>query len=324
MRGRLPLVAALVCVVLWSTTYAVTVAVLHHTSPAVLSVTRFGLASVVLVPIALRRPGFVGSLRSPWTILLALTGVALYYAFSNIGLGITSAGTGALSAAMTPVITAVFAVLLLRERMPPRTIAGLVLATAGVIVVGGAELRFDLGLVLCLAGLCAYALYIVLLRRRLPRVDAIALGTATTVWGTVLMLPWLGVEIATGTARWPGDVPTIAGIGWEALVVTAPTMVLFSFAAERLPAAISGITIAGIPVLGYAFALLFGEPWRPVTALGGAVAVAGIVLATVTTRSSPATIPAAIPETAVAGSAVAGSAMDGAAVDGAAGFRAGG
>jgi drug/metabolite transporter (DMT)-like permease len=302
VRTRLPLVAALVCVVLWSTTYAVTVAVLHHASPAVLSVGRFALASIALLPFALRRPGFARSLRSPWTLLLALTGVGLYYSFSNIGLGMTSAGTGALSAAMTPVMTAVFAVLVLRERLSARTVAGLVLATAGVIVVGGAGLSIDVGLLLCLAGLVGYALYIVLLRRRPPRVDAIVLGTATTVWGTVLMLPWLAVEAALGITRWPTDVPAIAGIAWEGLIVTAPTMILFNYAAERLPAAISGITIAGIPALGYAIALAFGDPWDPVKALGGAVAVAGIVLATVTVRRRSAA--PVLPETAIAGSAV--------------------
>jgi drug/metabolite transporter (DMT)-like permease len=308
VRARLPLVAALVCVVLWSTTYAVTVAVLHHASPAVLSVGRFALASVALLPFAARRRGFAASLRSPWTILLALTGVALYYVFSNIGLGLTSAGTGALSAAMTPVVTAVFAVLLLQERMPPRTIAGLALATAGVVIVGGAGVSLDVGLLLCLAGLCAYALYIVLLRRRPPRVDAIALGTATTVWGTALMLPWLVLEVATGTVRWPVDGVAIGGIAYEAIIVTAPTMILFNHAAERLPAAISGITIAGIPVLGYAFALAFGEVWDPVKAIGGAVAVAGIVIATASTGRRRGSAHA-VPETAIAGSAVTDAAV---------------
>ena len=45
-----------------------------------------------------------------------------------------------------------------------------------------------------------------------------------------------------------------------ALVVTAPTLVLFNYGAERLPAAISGVATAAIPALGYGFALLTGEP----------------------------------------------------------------
>jgi len=282
VKGRLPLLAALACVVVWSTTYAVSVAVLHSASPAVLSVVRFGVAGAALVPFAIRRPGFRRSLRAPRTILLAVCGIALYYAFTNIGLALTSAGSGALSAAMTPVLTTVFAVALLRERLTVRTVIGIVLTTVGVVIVGGAGLRLDLGLLLCLVGLAAYALYVVLLRRRPPDVDAIVLGTTTTLWGTALMVPWLGIEAALGILRWPADGWTWGGILYEALVVTAPTMVLFSYAAERLPAAISGITIAGIPVLGYLFALAFGEAWDPVKALGGLVALVGIAVATVT------------------------------------------
>ena len=62
VRARLPLIAALACVLVWSTTYAVSVAVLHHASPAVLSVVRFGVAGIALLPFAVRRPGFLRSL----------------------------------------------------------------------------------------------------------------------------------------------------------------------------------------------------------------------------------------------------------------------
>jgi drug/metabolite transporter (DMT)-like permease len=238
----------------------------------------------------------VRSLLDPRTLLLALLGVALYYAFTNIGLAWTSAGSGALSAAMTPVMTTAFAVLLLRERLSARTIAGLVLTTAGVVVVGGAGPSLDSGLVLCLVGLAAYALYVVLLRRRAPDVDAVVLGTTTTIWGTVMMAPWLAVEAGLGILHWPSGPGAWTGILYEGLVVTAPTMVLFSYAAERLPAAISGISIAGIPVLGYVVALLFGEPWDVVKAVGGTVALVGILVAVVPRRPRAEVIPMPEPE----------------------------
>jgi drug/metabolite transporter (DMT)-like permease len=290
-RARLPLIAALACVVVWSTTYAVSVAVLHGASPAVLSVVRFAVAGAALLPFAMRRPGFRRSLLAPRTIVLAVCGIALYYAFTNIGLSWTTAGSGALSAAMTPVMTTAFALLLLRERPSLRTGLGLVLTTAGVVVVGGAGLRLDAGLVLCLVGLAAYALYVVLLRRSTPDVDAVVLGTTTTIWGAVMMAPWLAIEAGAGILHWPSSPVVWGGILYEGLLVTAPTMILFSYAAERLPAAISGISIAGIPVLGYLVALLFGEPWDAVKALGGLVALAGIVVATVPRRTRAAVTP---------------------------------
>jgi drug/metabolite transporter (DMT)-like permease len=288
---RLPLLAVAISIVLWSTAYALSSIVLETSSPAVLSVGRFLIALVVLVPIAWRRPGFARAMRSPRTIVLGLTGVTLYYSLTNIGLLFTTAGTAALAAALLPVLTTVLAVGMLRERPPRRTIIGLALATVGVALVAASGLRFDGGVLLCVIALASYAVYTVLLRRDAGRPDspdAIVLATATALWGTALMVPWLVVEIATGGARMPSGAWGIGGILFLALVVTAPTLVLFNYGAERLPAAISGIATAGIPALGYAFAIVLGEAPDTVKVVGGVIALAGIVVATL---ASPAVEP---------------------------------
>ena len=290
-RRWLPLAAVGVSVVLWSTAYALSGLVLETSSPAVLSVGRFLIALVLLIPLAWRRPGFARALKSPRTVVLGLTGVTLYYSLTNIGLLFTSAGTAALAAALLPVLTTVLAVFMLRERLAVRTVIGLALATIGVALVAASGLRFDLGLLLCVFALAAYSLYTVLLRRdaALPEApDAVVLATATAIWGTALMVPWLIVEIATGGARMPEGVEGIGGILFLGLIVTAPTLVLFNYGAERLPAAISGIATAGIPAFGYAFAVLLGEAPVLVKVIGGAIALIGIVVATL---SSPAIEP---------------------------------
>ena len=294
----LPLAAVAGSVVLWSTAYVTSAVVLETASPAVLSVLRFVIALVVLVPLAVRRPGFVRVLRSRITVALGITGVTLYYSFANVGLFFTTSGTAALANAALPVLTAVFAVVLLRERLPVRTILGLLLATAGVILIAAAGLTVDLGLLLCLVGLASYALYTVLLRRDVDRrtepVEPLGLATGTAVWGTVLMLPWLLVELLAGGASLPAS-----SLGWGSLVflgliVTAPTMVLYNYGAERLPAAVSGIATAGIPALGYAFSVAVGEAVDAVKILGGVVAVAGIVVATLSTPTVEASAPGAL------------------------------
>lgn len=289
----LPFAALALSVVLWSTAYVGSDLVLETGSAAVLSVLRFAIALVVLVPLALRRPGFRRALRSPRTILLGATGVTFYYSFANVGLTLTTPGTAALASAALPVLTAAAAVLLLRERLPRRTVAGLALGTVGVVLIASAGLRLDLGLVLNLVALASYAIYTVLLRRDAERdaargtapLDALSLATATAIWGTALMLPWLAVEAATGAARLPTDTPGIVALLALALLVTAPTMVLFNFGAERLPAAISGVATAGIPAIGYALSVALGETLDPVKAIGGVIALAGIVVATLATPS---------------------------------------
>jgi drug/metabolite transporter (DMT)-like permease len=293
-RG-LPIAAIAISVVLWSTAFALSGIVLQTSSPAVLSVARFAVALVVLVPLAARRRGFVRALRSPFTIVLGLTGVTFYYSLTNIGLLFTTAGTVALANALLPVFTTVLAIALLRERPSVRTVIGLVLATAGVALVAASGLHFDVGIVLVAIALASYSLYTVLLRRdaerteRADRPEALVLSTATAIWGTLLMLPWLAVEWATGGSHLPDGWAGIGSLLFLALIVTAPTLVLFNYGAERLPATISGIFVAGIPALGYAFAVVLGEAPVPIKVIGGVIALIGIVVATV---SAPRVEPA--------------------------------
>ena len=279
----LPLAAIGLSVLLWSAAYVVSGWALETTSPAVLSVGRFAIALLVLVPLAARRPGFLRTLREPRSILLGLTGVTLYYSFANIGLLFTTPGTAALTAAFLPVLTAAAAVAMIHERLTRRTWLGLALATIGVALVAASGFRVDVGVLLNIVALASYAIYTVLLRKdagRLDAPDAIVLATATGIWGTLILVPWLLWEAVTGTIAVPGDPRGLLSILILALVVTAPTLVLFNYGAERLPAAVSGVATAAIPALGYGFALLLGEPLDPIKALGGAVALTGVVIAT--------------------------------------------
>jgi drug/metabolite transporter (DMT)-like permease len=263
----------------------------------VLSVGRFVIGLVILVPIAARRSGLTTTLRQPRTVLLGLLGVALYYSLTNVGLEFTTPGTAALSNAALPALTAISGLFVLRERLGLRTIVGLVLATAGVVIVAGSGLGLDLGVVLCLISLTSYALYTMLLRRETissdrvagptapEQVDPIVLATATAIWGTAILLPWLGFEVVSGTASVPTGWAGLGSLIFLGVVITAPTLVLFNYGAERLPAAVTGVMTAAIPALGYLFALLLGEQPDPITALGGGVALIGVLIAAWATPS---------------------------------------
>ena len=129
--------------------------------------------------------------------------------------------------------------------------------------------------------LASYALYTVLLRKDADRPDApdaLVLATATAVWGTAIMLPWLAWRPSRGPCgsrsiardhQHPGARARRDGTG----------PLLFNYGAERLPAAVSGVATAAIPALGYGFALLLGEPFDPIKGIGGAIALTGVVIA---------------------------------------------
>ena len=106
-------------------------------------------------------------------------------------------------------------------------------------------------------------------------------------------------EAVAGTMALPADPGGVLSILILALVVTAPTLVLFNYGAERLPAAVSGVATAAIPALGYGFALLLGETLDPVKALGGAIALVGVVIATLAAPDvEPSPPGSALPEPA--------------------------
>ena len=81
--------------------------------------------------------------------------------------------------------------------------------------------------------------------------------------------------------------------------ITAPTLVLFNYGAERLPAAVTGVMTAAIPALGYLFALLLGEQPDAITALGGGIALIGMLIASLATPSIDSSPPgSALPASA--------------------------
>lgn len=117
--ARLPLIAVGTAVRLWSRSFAISDEVLRTASAAVVSVGRFVIGLLVLVPVALRRPGFARTLRHPRTMLLGFLGVALYYSLTNIALVLTLPGIVALTNAALPALTAVLAFFILRGKVSP-------------------------------------------------------------------------------------------------------------------------------------------------------------------------------------------------------------
>lgn len=305
MTRAAPLIALATAVIIWATTFVVSSSALATTSPAVLTVLRFALAAIVLVPLALRRGGMGRVFLAPITAVLGLTGVAAYYGLQNLGLLQTPAGTAALLQAVLPVATAVLAAVLLRERQSGGTVAGLVVATAGVALVASAGARLDQGAALVVAGVLAYALYTVLLRRLgssppnsgiagsgHSHSDAVVLAAATALWGLVFLIPWLVWETASGQAALPAGPTAVAATLYLGVVASGGTLLLWTYGAAHTPAGLSGILTAGIPALGYAFAVLAGEQATWGKTAGGILAVAGVLLATyAATRSTSGKAP---------------------------------
>ena len=122
--GRRVAVLALVATMtIWGSSFVVTKLALDEAGPFALTLLRFGLGFLVLLPFAHRRGFRLRLALRPAFLLFGLTGVALVYGLQTLALVFTSVTNTALISAGVPVVAAVLARAFLKEHIPPASSA---------------------------------------------------------------------------------------------------------------------------------------------------------------------------------------------------------
>ncbi len=245
---------------------------------------RLAVACGVLLPWAMVRSGVeIRSIPAEEWRLLAVSGVCLGLHFATwiASLDHTSVASSVVLVSLGPVFVGVGSWLLLGERIGLGTVAGLALATLGSIVIGWGDLRRGgdhlFGDLLALAGALFVAAYLMIGRRARGH---LSLTAYVAVVYSVAMVTLLAIVGASGQPML-GFTPT--AYGWAAALGLIPQLVghsTLNWALRYLSATlVAVVTLAepmGSSVLAY---LLLHESITPSTALGGAVVLLGIVLA---------------------------------------------
>jgi drug/metabolite transporter (DMT)-like permease len=192
---------------------------------------------------------------------------------------ITSALTAVLNAS-TPLFTALFAAVALRERLRPLQVAGLGVGAVGVAVaagVGASDLRGSSlagAAASVLAGAC-YGLAFVYMRRHLIGVSPIVAAAGQLSMGAVLLFP---VAVATslvgGLALTPTRVGSVVLLG---VLGTGLAYVLSYRVIADLGATTASLVTYIIPVVAVLVGIVvLGEPFEWRIVIGGALTAAGI------------------------------------------------
>ena len=274
--------AALVTVTLWASAFVGIRDAARHFSPGALALGRLSIAAVALGLIVLARREPLPSRRDLGVI--AFVGI-FWFGLYNIALNEAEqrvdAGTAAMLVNVGPILIAVLAGITLHEGFPPRLLAGLAIAFAGVIVIGSATSEDGLtpswGALLCLAAAVFYAVGVVAQKPVLTRVSAIQITWLACTFGALVCLPFafsLGSELP--------DVPASA-IGWMVYLAVAPMALGFltwGYALARTTAGRMGSMTYLVPpiaiLLGWA---LLGEAPPALAIGGGALCLAGVIVA---------------------------------------------
>jgi drug/metabolite transporter (DMT)-like permease len=282
-------VAALaVLVVLWASAFPIIKIGLEELSAPHLTLLRHLVASgaFVVFLVALRRR--LWPLWRDWPALsgLGVVGIFVYHLALNTGEMRVSAGGTSLIIATAPLLTAIVATVLGRERLSALGWAGSLLGFVGValIVLGDAAangsgalapmLEPYAGLILLAA--FATAVFAVLQRPLLERYRPIEVMAYVTWGGTLpmlLFLPGLGEAVA---GAWPRSALAAVTLG---IFPSAIAYTLFAAALSRAPATLVTTYLYLIPLVALLLSWWWlGEVPTALTVVGGAVVVVALIV----------------------------------------------
>ncbi len=257
-------------------------------SPLTISLLRYGVATLGLLPWfarEVRRQPRLQAGEAAALAFLGLLGVALFSFCLTAGVKMSTASAGSLLTNSQPIFTTLLAPFIIDEKFTPRRLAGALLGLAGValIVTGGrlnaALLRqeYFLGNLLLTGGAVAISLQTILLKRFVVRFGSLLPTFLTMLSGSLFLAV---AVLATGGWRELGG---LRPAGWLlalyiGLAGTALVYPLFNAALRGYGVVRSVGYKLLIPVFGILLAwLLLGErPGWPT--LAGAAVVIGAVL----------------------------------------------
>ncbi len=241
---------------------------------------RFGVAAVVLLAVVLltRTPlphgrAFIGS------VLYGAVGFAGAFGSIHWALVQVPAANVQIVLALVPLLTFLFAVGQGLERFRPASLAGALVAFAGIAVIFGE----GLGAATPIASLAAVAVGAACMAesnvivKRFPKCHPVANNAVAMTIGAAILVV---VSFVTGERHaWPSREPTWLALTYVSLAGSVSVFSLFVYVVQRSPASAASFVMLLMPLVTVtAAAVVTGAPINPAFITGGAVVLAGVTI----------------------------------------------
>jgi drug/metabolite transporter (DMT)-like permease len=286
----------------WAGNAVVARGVVGDIPPLALSFWRWMIALAIVAPVGLPRVMQQRSvIRERWGSMAILAGLSVgaFNTLLYLAAQTTTAVNIALINSTMPVVVTLLARIILGQRVVPVQALGIGVALSGMLVIVGqgswqtfAGLSFQPGDLIMVAAVSCWGLFSVLLRRQAVPLDPLAFLTVQIAFGLVVILPFYLLDLAVhgGFAMRPALAAPFL------YVAVFPGILAYSFwnaGVRRVGPARSAMFIYLLPVFAAALAWAFlGERLVAFHAVGGALILAGLYLATRAATRARQTAPA--------------------------------
>jgi drug/metabolite transporter (DMT)-like permease len=280
-RPWLPIAAVATTLVLWASAF---VAIRHlggTFSAGSLSLGRLVVGSIALGAVAVSR-GLPRPSGRDWLglVVIGVLWFGVYNVALNQGEHHVDAGTSAMLIQISPVLIAVLATLFLGEHFTLWLGVGLVLAFAGVVLIGVSQPGGQndiIGVLLCLLAALVYSIALVVQKPLVSRLSALHVTWLACTIGAISCLPFAGDLIQQA-----GEAPA-SSLWWLVYLGVFPTAIAFTtyaFALKHMSAGNLGVTTYLVPPITIVMGVIFLSEAPPTMAYaGGVLALVGVGVA---------------------------------------------
>ncbi|SEH25815.1 DMT family transporter [Magnetospirillum fulvum] len=270
----------------WAGNFIVGRAMRGEVPPMTLSLWRWVIAFLCLLPLAWRPMcrDWPAYWAHRWLVLrLALVGVVAFNSIVYLGLQWTAAENGLLLNSFIPILILLFGALFYGQSLHRWQVIGLILSFAGVltIILHGdwtrlARLDFSVGDLVVFSAMVSWAFYTLWQRAIPPQIDRIGLmGIQIAVAIPFLFVLYLGERLLGYVPHWSPE--AYAALGYIGLFPSVIAYLLYTIGVARVGAVRAGMFIHLMPVFGVALAVIFlGETVQPYHLVGITAILVGI------------------------------------------------
>jgi drug/metabolite transporter (DMT)-like permease len=266
--------ALVVAAFFFGTTFIVVQDAVAESDPIPFLAARFLIAGAVLAVLGRGRPATSRELRHG-----VVAGAALLagYVLQTIGLQYTTPATSAFITYLLVVFVPLLSFVALRRRPHPLTLAGLVPAVVGLVLLsGGADASFGRGEVLTLGCAVAFAAHLVIVGETAGRHDAIRF--------TCVQVTTVGVACLVGSVAL-GELSLSAGAlgaaAFTGVFATALAFVAMVWAQRVVSPSRAALILLLEPVFAALLSAATGNPLTPSAIAGGALILLAVAIAEV-------------------------------------------